>query len=76
MKKLRTIYLLAWASKKFVFYCFPIINLDIFVIMYLELQYVNGKVFQVKRRCTSFHKNEVHDTLEQLEEFVTFKVSR
>ncbi|MGG0314584.1 hypothetical protein ABEY53_24580 [Bacillus mycoides] len=73
-RKLRTIYPLAWAEKKIIFYCFPISNLNIFVITYLEPQYVNGKVFQVKGRCASFHKNEVQDTLEQLEQFVTFEV--
>ncbi|PGA96990.1 hypothetical protein [Bacillus toyonensis] len=69
-RKLKTIYPLAWAGKKIIFYCFPISNLDILVITYLEPQYVNGQVFQVKGRCASFHKNEIQDTLEQLEQFV------
>ncbi|PGT54835.1 hypothetical protein COD86_19080 [Bacillus cereus] len=72
-QKLKTIYPLAWAGKKIIFYCFPISNVDIYVITYLEPQYVNGQVFQVMGRCASFHKNEVPDTLEQLDQFVVLE---
>ncbi|KXY84375.1 MULTISPECIES: hypothetical protein [Bacillus] len=73
-KKLKTIYPLAWEGKKIIFYCFPISNLDILVITYLEPLYVNQQVVQVRGRCASFHKNELQDTVEQLEQFVTFEV--
>ncbi|WP_144641369.1 hypothetical protein [Bacillus cereus] len=73
-KKLKTIYPLAWAGKKIIFYCFPVSNVDIFMITYLEPQYVKGRVFQVIGRCASFHKNEFQDTLKQLGQFVTFEV--
>ncbi|WP_256869911.1 hypothetical protein [Bacillus sp. CDB3] len=43
------------------------------MITYLEPHYVNGQVFQVMGRCSSFHKNEVQETVEQLEQFVTFE---
>ncbi|MBJ8113914.1 hypothetical protein JDS99_31120, partial [Bacillus cereus group sp. N6] len=72
-QKLKTIYPLAWTGKKIIFYCFPVSNLDIFVITYLELHYVNGQVFQVMGRCASFPKNEFQETLEQLEQLVTFE---
>ncbi|MEX0417059.1 hypothetical protein, partial [Bacillus sp. C30] len=73
-QKIKTLYLLAWAGKKVIYYCFPVSNLDIFVITYLEPQYVNGQVFQVRGRCASFHKNEFQDIIEQLKQFVTFEV--
>ncbi|OQR53390.1 hypothetical protein [Bacillus sp. CDB3] len=73
-RKLKTIYPLAWAGKTIIFYCFPVSNLDIFVITYLEPLYVNQQVVQVMGRCASFHKNEFQDTLEHLEQFVTFEV--
>ncbi|CUB58913.1 hypothetical protein BN2127_JRS10_04690 [Bacillus subtilis] len=72
-RKLKTIYPLAWAGKKIIFYCFPDSNMDIFVITYLEPHYVNGQAFQVMGRCASFHKNEFQDELKQLEQFVTFE---
>lgn len=72
--KLKTIYPLAWSGKKVIFYCFPDRNIDIFVITYLEPQYEKGKVVQVKGRCASFNKNEFQDTLQYLEEFVTFDI--
>ncbi|MED3038502.1 hypothetical protein CBR56_28870 [Bacillus thuringiensis] len=72
--KLKTIYPLAWSGKKVIFYCFPERNVDIFVITYLEPQYKKGKVVQVRGRCASFDKNEFHDTLQHLEEFVTFEM--
>ncbi|OQR54754.1 hypothetical protein [Bacillus sp. CDB3] len=73
-QKLKTIYPLAWSGKRAIFYHFPVSNLDIFVITYLEPHYVNGQVFQVMGRCASFHKNEFQDTLEHLDQFVTFEV--
>ncbi|PEL95624.1 hypothetical protein CN602_28225 [Bacillus cereus] len=73
-QKLKTIYPLAWSGKKVIFYCFPDRNADIFVITYLEPQYEKGKVVQVRGRCASFDKNEFQDTLQYLEEFVTFEM--
>ncbi|PGT50479.1 hypothetical protein COD86_07755 [Bacillus cereus] len=72
-QKLKTIYPLAWTGKKIIFHYFPVSNLDIFVITYLEPHYVNGQVFQVMGRCASFHKNEFQEPVEQLEQFVTFE---
>ncbi|WP_257141325.1 hypothetical protein [Bacillus toyonensis] len=43
------------------------------MITYLEPHYVNGQVVQVMGHCASFHKNEFQETLEQLEQFVTFE---
>ncbi|HDR8117850.1 hypothetical protein ACO1D2_00785 [Bacillus thuringiensis] len=73
-KKLKNIYPLAWSGKKVIFYCFPDRNVDIFVITYLEPQYEQGEVVQVRGRCASFDKNEFQDTLQYLEEFVTFEM--
>ncbi|HHL0974186.1 TPA: hypothetical protein ACQUHP_005933, partial [Bacillus cereus] len=67
-------YPLAWSGKKVIFYCFPDRNVDIFVITYLEPQYEQGEVVQVRGRCASFDKNEFKDTLQYLEEFVTFEM--
>ncbi|WP_410991230.1 hypothetical protein [Bacillus cereus] len=71
--KLKTIYPLAWSGENVIFYCFPDRNVEIFVITYLEPQFENGKVVQVRGRCASFNKNEFQDTLQHLEEFVTFE---
>lgn len=71
--KLKTIYPLAWSGENVIFYCFPDRNVEIFVITYLEPQYENGKVVQVRGRCASFNKNVFQDTLQHLEEFVTFE---
>ncbi|OQR54755.1 hypothetical protein CDB3_22095 [Bacillus sp. CDB3] len=40
-QKLKVIYPLAWSGKRVIFYHFPVSNLDIFVITYLEPHYVN-----------------------------------
>ncbi|MCQ6530827.1 hypothetical protein [Bacillus mycoides] len=71
-RKFKEIYSLAWSGKKVIFYYFPISNVDIFVITYLEPQYENQQIVQVIGRGASFHKNEIQGTLEQLQQFVVF----
>ncbi|MED2997336.1 hypothetical protein MKY89_28510 [Bacillus sp. FSL W7-1294] len=46
--------------------------MDIFVITYLEPQYENQQIVQVRGRCASFHKNEIQGTLEQIQQFIIF----
>ncbi|WP_340800419.1 hypothetical protein [Bacillus sp. FSL K6-0067] len=55
-QKLKEIYSLAWSGKKVIFYYFPVINVDIFVITYLEPQYENQQIVQVRGRCTHAHQ--------------------
>ncbi|MBG9611659.1 hypothetical protein [Bacillus cereus] len=49
--KLKTIYSLAWSGEKVIFHYFPDRNVDIFVITYLDSQYEQGEVVQVRGRC-------------------------
>ncbi|MEK4503877.1 hypothetical protein [Bacillus sp. FSL R12-0069] len=55
-QKLKGIYSLAWSGKKVIFYYFPVINVDIFVITYLEPQYENPQIVQVRGRCAHTHQ--------------------
>ncbi|WP_256869953.1 hypothetical protein [Bacillus sp. CDB3] len=73
-QKLKTIYSLAWTGKNIIFCYFPVENVDIFMIMYLEPQYVNQQVDRVRAHCASFQKNEFQGTFEHLEQFVTFEL--
>lgn len=71
--KLKKIYDLAWSGKNIIFCYFPVDNAEIFIIVYLEPQYVDQQVIQIMARCASFQKSKFQDKLEHLDQFVVFE---